>query len=142
MAKDIGKKRKDREKTIREKMILRREHAIRERKSDDTKKKLERKTRRRQEPIVNSKESHVMQHKFEDSSLPISEERKIVIDEIKLKNNLETLKTMEEEFAKAEQLKVENKEKLLHVPHRINQDIIRAAAESESRDGGDNRSEL
>jgi hypothetical protein len=137
MAKDIGKKRKDREKTIREKMILRREHLIRERKSEDRKKKLEHKTRRKQEPIVKNKENHVMQHKFEDSSLPISEERNIVIDKVRLENNLQTLKTMEEEFAEAERLRAENKEKLLHVPHKINEDIIRAA-----RDSGDNGEEL
>jgi len=104
MARDIGKKKKDREKKVGEKMLRRRNKLIEVRREEHQKEKLAHITRRRQEPIV--------KHRLGgDTSVPMSEERNIEINQDNLNENLVRLQEMEQEFVNQDKAR-EHKEEV------------------------------
>lgn len=129
MSRDIGKKKKDREKVVREKMIRRRAKLIEVRKEDRKKELLDRATRRRQEPIV--------RHRLGgDTSVPMSQERDIEINEENLRDNLAKLKAMEQEFIDVEKAREEYKEKLNNVGE-LTQPVGHCDGADEAAEAGD-----
>lgn len=106
------KKKKEKEREKHEKLINKRLKNAKDLKAEKKRLLFESKSRRRQEPIVNKS---VIKHKFEDSTLPMSQEREVEINEGCLKKNLETLKTMEQEFVDLENQRKEHKERMENV---------------------------
>jgi hypothetical protein len=86
--KDIGKKRKERQQEVNAKKIKRQSWQIREDKIQREKDRLDRKSRPKQQPIVRGQ--------FNQPSVPMSEEREIVVDKDILNSNVEKLNEMGE----------------------------------------------
>jgi hypothetical protein len=103
------KKKKEKEREKHKKLVSRRLKDAKANQLENRRAVLENKSRRRQEPIVNHT---VLKHKFEDSPLPMSQEREVEIVDDYLKKNLETLKSMEQEFVDLEQQRKEYRERL------------------------------
>ncbi len=86
----MNKKKKEREKLVRQKMIRRKEKDLVVKKAERSKAKLAHESRRRNQPIV--------KHRLADSDVPMSQERNIEIHQENLAENLSKLREMEKEL--------------------------------------------